>query len=350
MGGKIDESVYFHTRGRSDMPFQAFIGGRGVGKTYSTLVDFVFDERTQDFRDPETSRFMYIRETANEISISTSETANPFKKINKDKGWRIYPEYSTKLGFAKIYREDLNNQRWHIGYGVPLSTFANLRGVDFSDVNDIMFDEFLKQKGSRKLKSAGSSLLHLYETVNRNREFEGDPPVQLKMLANSVTLNSDILLAFGAVSTLAHMMTKHQKRATLKERRLYLELIDKEDFKELKAQTALYALTKGTAFADEALDNVFVEDDMTFVKSKVPLNEYTPFCSYGKDYTMYRHKHRSEWYIAQKESKSPIMITAHQGDFLKSRFRMTYNEYCITRKCFFDSYGTKLVFDAVINS
>lgn len=339
-------SLYFDTRNRSKLPFQSYIGGRGVGKTYSTLKSYIVDDKG-NFRDPELGKFMYIREQATEIEISTDQTANPFKKINADNNWYIYPEYSSKTKIATFYREDTNNQRFAVGYGVPLSTFANLRGVDFSDVNDIVYDEFIKQRGSRRLKNAGSSLLHLYETVNRNREIEGEEPVIMKLLANSVTLNSDILLTMNAVSTLAHMMTKHQHRASIPERKLYLELIDKADFRAEKEQTALYKLTKGTAFADEALDNVFVSDDMSFVK-KVPLNEYTPFCSFGKDYTMYAHKTRPEWYIAAKEAKSQIMLTAHQQDFLKSRYRLVYQELSITRKIWYDSYGTKLVFDALM--
>lgn len=342
----IDENVYFHTKGRSAQPFQVFLGGRGVGKTFSTLCSYVADEKG-NFLDPALGKFMYIRETANEIKICTDETANPFKKINKKKNWYIYPEYSSKTNIATFYREDLNNQREAIGYGVGLSTFANLRGADFSDVTDIVYDEFIKQKGGRRLSNAGSSLLHLYETVNRNREFDGETPVIMKLLANSVSLNSDILLAMNAVSTLAHMVTKHQARATIPERKLYLELIDKNDFRELKEQTVLYQLTKGTSFSDEALDNVFVDDDMTFVR-KVPLNEYVPFCSFGTDYSMYKHKTRIEWYIAAKESKSPIMLTNYQSDFLKSRYRLIYEELSILRKVYYDSYGTKLVFDSLM--
>lgn len=342
----VDASVFFKTKGRSRQPFQVFLGGRGVGKTFSTLCSYVADD-DDNFLDPELGKFMYIRETANEIKICTDETANPFKKINKVKNWYIYPEYSAKTNIATVYREDPNNQRWAIGYGVGLSTFANLRGADFTDVNDIMFDEFIKQKGGRRLSNAGMSLLHLYETVNRNRELDGDPPVVMKLLANSVSLNSDILLAMNAVSTLAYMVTKHQHRATIPERKLYLELIDKADFRELKEQTALYQLTKGSSFSEEALDNVFVEDDMTYVR-KVPLNEYTPFCSFGSDYTMYKHKTRVEWYVAAKEAKSPIMLTNYQSDFLRSRYRLIYTELSIIRKIYYDSYGTKLVFDSLM--
>lgn len=338
--------LYFDTRNRSKQPFQVFLGGRGCGKTFSTLTSYIEDE-DGNIRDPELGKFMYIREQATEIQISTDETANPFKKINKEKNWYIYPEYSSRTKIATFYREEQNNQRFAVGYGVALSTFSNLRGVDFTDVNDIVSDEFIKQRGSRRLKSAGSSLLHLYETVNRNREIEGEPPVIMKLLANSVSLNSDILLTMNAVSTIAHMITKKQHKATIPERRLYIELIEAKEFREAKSQTALYQLTKGTSFSDEALDNIFVDDDMTFVR-KVPMNEYEPFCSFGKDYTMYWHKTRNEMYVAAKESKSPIMLTVHQQDFLRNRYKLVYYEMSITRKVFFDSYGTKLVFDAIM--
>jgi len=343
---EFDTSVYFSTHNRSKMPFQIYLGGRGCGKTFSTLDSYIVDENG-DLRDPELGKFIYVRELAKEIKISTDETANPFKKINAKRPYHIYPEYSERTEIATFYREDLNNSRVAVGYGVALSTFANLRGVDFTDANNIVYDEFIKQRGTRKLKNAGSSLLHLYETVNRNRELEGEEPVIMKMLANSVTLNSDILLAMNAVSTIAHMMTKHQRKATLRERSLYIELIDAAEFRALKSQTALYKLTKGSKFSDEALDNIFVDDDMSFVK-KVQLNEYTPFCSFGKDYSMFQHKSRYDWYIAAIETKSPIMLTQFQQDFLKSRYKLIYQEMSITRRISYDSYGTKLVFDALM--
>ena len=342
----MGDEIFFDTRNRSKQPFQIYLGGRGVGKTFSTLDSYI-EDKDGNIKDPDEGKFIYVREQATEIEISTDETANPFKKINAKKNYYIYPEYSSRTKIATFYREEENNQRFAVGYGVALSTFANLRGVDFSDVNDIVYDEFIKQHGSRKLKAAGSSLLHLYETINRNREIEGEEPVIMKLLANSVTLNSDILLAMNSVSTIAHMMTKRQYKATIPERRLYIELINKEDFKALKSETALYKLTKGSAFSEEALDNIFVEDDMSFVK-KVPLNEYLPFCSFGKDYSMYMHKTRSEWYIAAKETKSPIMLTPYQKDYLKSRFRIAYTELSITRRVWYDSYGTKLVFDSLM--
>lgn len=342
----MGEEIYFKTKGRSEQPFQIFLGGRGVGKTFSTLTDYVYEDDTH-FRDHEQGKFMYIRESLTEIKICTDETANPYKRINAVKGCYVYPEFSAKTNIATFYREEENNQRFAIGYGVALSTFSNLRGVDFSDVDDIVYDEFIKQRGSRKLAGAGASLLHLYETVNRNREFDGRNPVIMKLLANSVSLNSDILLAMNAVSTLAYMITKHQSKATVRERKLYLELINKADFKEAKQETALYQLTKGSKFSDEALDNIFVDDDMSFVR-KVPLNEYLPFCSFGEDYTMFAHKSRNEWYIAAKKTKGTIQLTQFQGDFLKSRYRLIYADMSITRRVFYDSYGTKLVFDALM--
>ena len=67
---------------------------------------------------------------------------------------------------------------------MALSTFGNLRGVDFSDVDMIFFDEFVPQKNARPIKAEAEAFFNLYETVNRNRELDGRPPVRVLMLSN----------------------------------------------------------------------------------------------------------------------------------------------------------------------
>lgn len=295
-----------------------------------------------------------MRRMAKEIELCASEISNPFKRVNRDYGSHAYAEYVRKDGYA-IFRddfkitdeEDSTVESRTLGYGVPLSTFSGLRGVDFSDVTTIIFDEFIAEDHVRKIKNEGKVFLNMYETVNRNRELQGEPPVKVLLLANSISLASGILLEMGAVPTIASMIAKGQHRATIKERGLYIELIDSSAVAEVKQQTALYQLTKGTEFTKEAIMNQFTHDNLGLAK-KVSINEYKPIFNFC-DYTYYKHKTREEYYLAKRIDSAPVKYTGADVDRLQASFAFMYQKLVLARRLTFDDYATKLVFDTILD-
>ena len=345
----MDNSIYFDTRKRSECPFQLFIGGRGTGKTYSSLRNVILNEDGSKVIPDPRKKFMYMRRMAKEIEFCTSEVSNPFKRINYDFHTSIKAQMLKKDGYAVFYDFDSRTENENIeplGYGVALSTFAGLRGVDFSDVSTIIFDEFIPERHVRKIKGEGKVFLNMYETVNRNRELQGEPPVKVYLLANSISMASEILLEMGAVPTMANMIVNDQHRATIKERGLYIELIESSQLAALKSETALYRLTKGSDFNKEAIMNKFTNDNLNLAK-KVKINEYKPifvFC----DYTFYQHKSRNEFYMAKRIDTAPVIYTGSDIDRLSNSFLFTYRNLVLSRRIFFDDYSTKLVFDTIL--
>lgn len=345
---KINEDLFFDTFERSDCPFQIYIGGRGVGKTYSTLRNLLFDkERSRKEINPR-EKFIYMRRMAKEIELSTTDVSNPFKRINLDFQTDIVADM-LKQNYAVFYdlqQTNTNGEPPILGYGVGLSTFSGLRGVDFSDVTTIVFDEFIPEQQVRRIKNEGKIFLNMYETVNRNRELQGEEPVRVILLANSITLASEILLEMGAIPTMANMILKNQARATIRERGLYIEIIDSSKFAEYKANTALYKLTKGSEFNREAIMNKFTADNLGFAK-KVQINEYKSLFTFC-EYTFYQHKSRNEFYLAKRKDTSPIGYDSSDTDRLKKTFAFTYQYLVLSRTIFFDEYATKLVFDTIL--
>lgn len=345
----MDNSIYFDTRDRSECPFQVIIGGRGTGKTYSALRNTIFEKNLERVIPDSRKKFMYMRRMAKEIEFCTSEVSNPFKRINYDFKTNIRAQMLKKDGYAVFYDFDRRTEDEEvepIGYGVALSTFAGLRGVDFSDVSSIIFDEFIPERHVRKIKGEGKVFLNMYETVNRNRELQGEPPVKVLLLANSISMASEILLEMGAVPTLANMILNEQHRATIKERGLYIELVNSKQLALLKSETALYKLTKGSDFSKEAIMNKFTNDNLNLAK-KVKINEYKPlfvFC----EYTFYQHKSRDEFYMAKRVDTAPVIYTGSDIDRLSNSFLFTYRSLVLSRKLFFDDYSTKLVFDTIL--
>lgn len=320
---------YFNIATRSPLNFQIFIGGRGIGKTYSALKECL------------SHKFLYLRRTEKEIEACASEIANPFKKINSNEGLNISSSFNSKLSMGSF-----TNNGQIIGYSGALSTFSGLRSMDFSDVEIIVFDEFIPERHKVKIREEGNALLNLYETVSRNRELEGLPPVKLYLLANAISLDNDILRVLGAIPIIQSMITGKHSRYSNKERSLYIEFVKDSPVSEAKRQTALYRLTHGSEFEQHALDNEFVHDSMNRIQ-KQNVMEYNPFLMFG-EYTLFSHKSREEWYIAKVNSNIRRKLPAGERDKLKSLIGVQYRILTNTVNIWYDSYETKLFFDSVL--
>lgn len=352
--------IYINTGTRTKLPFRVFIGSRGCGKTFSTLRNCVIDEKTNEYiypADEYSGKFLYVRATQREIDISTSLLGNPFKKINGFYNKDVMPEQNKAIGITTFTIPSRSGEldpkgktkRETVGYAAALSTFGNIRGVDFSDVDHIVCDEFIRQKTARPIKGEGNAFLHMYETVARNREMENRKPLIVTLLANSISLDSEILLAIRAASPLSHMLTNGIYRSSIKERGLYLEIIVNDDFREVKKETALYKLAGETSdFSREALSNEFTNDDMSFIR-KVKLSEYKPVINLFDEYTIYQHKSRYEFYVSSKvRMKSGIVYGTNMIDRFKNYFEYTYENLVLTRRIYFDNYASKLVLDSIL--
>lgn len=339
----IQGTIYSTVIGRSEMPFQLFVGTRGVGKTYSALKEMHTQETL--VREPD-ARFIYMRRTEKDIQRMLSrknEDKNPFKKLNKNEGWTIHAEFVSSESTGYIYK-DKEDPTSLYGYMLPLSVFGSMRSVDFSDVDIVIFDEFIPEKALMS-NNLGEAFLHFYETVNRNRELEGKPPLTVILMGNAIALDNDILLAMGVISTMSNMVAKGQKRLTNKERGFYIEIMENLDFQKRKGETALYKLTRGTSFEKQALFNEFTVDDFRPVKD-VPLKEYNPLFMFG-DFCVFEHKSNGELYIAKKKMSGVVHFEELDADVMYWRFAPKYRQAVLMRLVKYDDYGTKLVFDSL---
>ena len=317
------------------MPIKIIIGPRGCGKTYSVL-DYMQESSSED------SKFIYMRRDGTEIDSCSSEYGNPYKKLNQDKGYDIHPFQISKFNGFGIARDDDQNV---IGYGVALSTFASMRSQDFSDVDRIFFEEFIPEKHKRKIKGEGQALLNLYETVNRNRELMGERPVELIMCANGIDLANPILLELGATSLIGKMLMNGQRRLTVPEKALYIELIPRTKVSELKEDTVLYKLASNE-FALDALDTKFRGADIEFVRKNVNLRSYKTEFSYG-NYVFFSNK--ENFYIAFSSVPCKISIPERELGRLQAVFAPRYRILRATGKIFFDDYVTLATFDRLLN-
>ncbi len=326
-----------------------FCGGRGIGKTYSAL-DLCRKIGTGEIMfssTVETNKFMYMRRTKVEMEVCGSKIGNPFKKYNQNEGTAISIEHNSDMGFGCIYSEKGSDT--NIGYTAALSTFANLRGADFSDVSFLLYDECIPEtKNKAPLKREGHLLLNVLETINRNRKMDGENEIVLCLLSNPIDLGSDLLCELAITPILNNMIIKGQEKFTDPERSFHIEKYINHPVSKEKQESIVYKFSRGTNFAEEALSGGFVNNDMTVVRPKVQLSEYIAMLSI-ENICVYKHKSREEWYISSVMNKAKYKFRANEQEKVKKEFYHTYKALVLEHVVYYDTYATKVVFENMIH-
>lgn len=287
-------------------PFIMVISGRGGGKTYGSLKYCIDNE----------IKFLYLRRTKTILELITDPRYQPFKRINTDTGRDIQSDYGKGIGsFTDKETGKL------VGYAAALSTIANIRGFDGSDIELIIWDEFIPEPGERVTFNQLSAFYHAVETIGRNRELEGRPPVKCLMLSNSDLIYSDVISGLGIGEQLYQMQqTGTEIMEASPELLLIMPRLD--DFRTEKAATALYRLTAGTAFSSVALDNTFAIEDRRLIGKK-DLRQYKPVCSIS-GITFYKSKAGgSFWYACRHRSGTPKEYEDTDADIHRFRREQT---------------------------
>lgn len=253
------------------------IGGRGIGKTYSALSYMIENKK----------RFIYMRNTKTQIGESATDFGNPFKRLNKDKGWdiHIYPE---KEHFNIIDDDSGEN----LGYACPLSIFKNYRGADLSDVDYVLFDEFIES--GKLLFEQFSCFVNMRETVGRNRELLGEAPLYCILLSNSQSLNNPILAGYDLIPQIESMIRSGQKK--YKQKNILL-MLPTSEISELKKNTSTYSALEKTKIYKENIENQFANDSFYGIKKR-NIKEYRPLCKIDDMY-LYIHKSTGKKYVCQ---------------------------------------------------
>lgn len=259
-------------------PFTFIVGGRGIGKTYSAI-----DRAIREYKN----KFLYLRNTREQLQESVGAFGNPFKKWASDNNLDIKMEMERRHAVVNqyVYDCDGNSTKKCIGFAANLSTFENLRGIDLSNVQFILFDEFIEDRSLSF--DQYKAFLHMYETVNRNRELSGEVPCKVVLLSNAQRLGNPILRGFNLIPVIESMQKSGQRSYSNGPIRIELPF---SSVSEEKKKTALYQATAGSDFEKEALENNFINDSFTGVK-KVNISEYSPMFAIDG---IYIYKHKSE--------------------------------------------------------
>lgn len=285
-------------------PFCFIVGARGTGKTYGA-VKYLYSM-------PKNQRFIFLRRTQDQTEVISRQDTNPFKTLVEREG--VEPVECKKVT-KQVGGYYLNEHL--IGYAAALTTFANIRGPDFWDVTTIIYDEFIKERHQRAISNEGAALLNIYESVNRNRELDGKPPVKLVCLANADDIANPYFTELHLVTVAEKMLKKHTEVYTNKERGIFMALLQNSAISQRKQNTALYRLVdQSSDFYKMAICNDFNIEDGICIGSR-NLIEYKPAYQIG-ELCIYKHKSGQGYYICGHISGKPVVYGS--GEMEKSRF------------------------------
>lgn len=307
--------------------FIMVVGARGTGKTYGVMRELIEKHKP----------FVYIRRLQSQLDFCKSESGNPFKKLNADLGIDIAPKKRHKMCEFR----DSGGDGDIVALGVALSTVATIRGFDFSSYEHIVFDECIPMIGERPISDEFGAFLNFYETVNRNRELNGNRPVCCVMLGNANQLTNPYFSGWHFTKTALRMIAGKQMVYNSPDKtRMMIMLLD-SPISQRKKETALYK-NANDGFLSMALDNAF-RTDPTVIASK-PLREYVHLVSIG-EIGIYKHKSNREYYVSSLTQKNPyyedygIGLKLFQTDYGLLRYL-----YMTSKRFVFESYENEILF------
>jgi len=309
--------------------FNFIVGGRATGKTYGALSTVLEDN----------IKFMLMRRTQAQADLINKPDFSPFKPVCDDKHIEITTASVSKYN-AKFMLDDET-----IGYTCALSTIANMRGFDASDVKLLIYDEFIPERHERPIKSEGAAFLNAYETMNRNRELKGKRPLTVLCLANAFDIANPIFLELGLVGIAEKMKQNGRELYIDRDKSILILLPDSSKIMKEKNNTALYKLTEGSEFKAMALNNDFIYNPTENIKS-LPLREFNPVVTVG-EITIYKHKSKRLYYVSEHRTGNPPTFTTDEiglKRYIKNygmRFYRLYMQNCFK----FENMLTKSLFE-----
>lgn len=280
-----------------------FISLRGGGKTYSILKGLLIEDKCN---------FVYMRRTEVELKYSMSKKHNPFSAINRDFN-TDYQIIKDKEYYYVVKNVERNDKEKITNYEYVASCFAlsqvqNIKGSIFSNLDYILFDEFLaeKTKGDSLFSEEGRYFASILETINRNNYLENRKETRLIFLGNATTLKSGILTELKIAQDVFEVVQKQRK--ALESYKCYKYIEDKDvliflprnkKFSEKKKQSRTYKFLKDSSYVDFSLNGEFLNENLDNVKV-LDNKQLTPLYSIDK-YYFYKDKITNYLYISYRK-------------------------------------------------
>lgn len=328
-------------------PFEIFMGGRGVGKTYSALRGAIKKAKENE------RKFLFSRRMKSDLEELADNTAlksqlgNPFSYLNEDYGWKYGIKFISDKQAGIFWRENTSDGGFiygeQLGYATALTSFGRIKGAAYPDCDEWIIDEFVPEPHIPFIRGEGELMARAYETIARNRELKGLPPLKVIMLSNSENIYVPLLKTLGVVSDIEKMIRTGKDTRYWPDRGLAFHMLKTpENLKKAREKTALARLMKGTNYYDMAYENQFSYNDFSNVRYQKIVG-FRPFIAIDDAY-IWKKKGAAEFYVSYATGVCERYSEKVESDIMafKRRAGIYLQEAYIAGKIFFESYALKM--------
>lgn len=130
--------------------------------------------------------------------------------------------------------------------------------MSFPDVDKIIFDEFIIDKGTyRYLTKEVNAFLNFYDTISRDRD------IKVYFIANAITMTNPYFLYWDI-----DLPNQNKSFKLFKNNLILLEYINSSEFTNERIKTRFGQLINNTEYGDFSLNNKFLLDSTDFIEHK----------------------------------------------------------------------------------
>ena len=357
---KIDEEDYndgyYHlSKDINDYPdADIFIiwSPRGPGKTYSALRYPYHKFKT-----------LYMKRTKKDVQTICTTGAKEDLKFDPSPWSPLNRDFNTNVkgrilmdGLGAFYDADSDGNPCGdvINYVASLNAIKTIKGIDLSDVECMILDEFIPLKGEVVRRDEGDMLLDIYETVSRDRIERGRDPLKLVLMANAEEISTPITNSLEVVDTMAWMQATGTNIFYDEKRGILFHHLTKEEYPvtEHRAKRGLARAMEGTAWYDKSFGGNFANNDFSNVIKK---NLKSMRCMYHLTYRrknhayIYLQKNTGMWYMCSIKG-NPMQEYDLDRENHQKRFWLQHGidlrNACIEDRMKFEKYS---FYDLIMN-
>lgn len=280
---------------------------RGPGKTYSALRYPYHKFRT-----------IYMKRTNKDVKTILTEdpmlnrSKSPWMPLNRDFGCCVKGVVLDD-GIGAFYDSDADGNPVGevINDVLSLNAIKTIKGMDLTDAEWMIFDEFIPLPGEVVKRDEGEMLLNVYETASRDRVKRGRKHLKLILMSNADEISTHITNELEVVDTIAEMQAKGIHRYYDEKRRILFHHISNEECpRSDDEKSGMELVMAGTAYAAKAYEGQFASNDFTNIQE---LSLKRMRCLYHIHY-----RRKNDAYIYLHPEKGLYYMTDIKGPYIES--------------------------------
>lgn len=281
--------------------FYYVIGERGVGKSFSAK-KYVINHYKKKKK-----KFVYLRRYKTELKESVPKFFDDIKNEGLFKDVDLRVESNKFLYNKKVF-----------GYALPLSTANILKSSSFADVDTIIFDEFIIDKGCyHYLQNEVEQLLDIVETIGRLRD------IKVIFLGNAISITNPYFSYFNLT------LPYNSDIASFKDGLIIVNYIKNEEYRKVKHESKFGKLISGTKYEKYAIDNEFLRDSKAFISKRTENCRFIFTIKYSNAfYGVWTDTQTGYIYISNKfDPNCPIIFAFNAEDHTERSQMVKINKF-----------------------